>query len=108
MSLSLPGPISAYLKATNEHDVDAMLAPFDENATVRDEGREHHGRSAVRSWLEEVTRKYRVTLDVKDVSDTNGTTVVSGLVSGNFPGSPVLLDYTFTLSGPTIARLEIA
>jgi hypothetical protein len=108
MSMSLPGPISAYLKAKNEHDVDAMLAPFDEDATVKDEGQEHHGRSAVRSWLEDVTRKYRVTLDVKDVRDTNGTTVVSGLVSGNFPGSPVLLDYTFTLSGPTIARLEIA
>jgi hypothetical protein len=108
MSMNLPGPISAYLKAKNEHDVDAMLAPFDEDATVKDEGQEHHGRSAVRSWLEDVTRKYRVTLDVKDVRDTNGTTVVSGLVSGNFPGSPVLLDYTFTLSGPTIARLEIA
>jgi hypothetical protein len=108
MSISLPGPISAYLKAKNEHDVDAMLAPFDDDATVKDEGREHHGRSAVRSWLEDVTRKYRVTLDVKDVRDINGTTVVSGLVSGNFPGSPVLLEYTFTLSGPTIARLEIA
>jgi hypothetical protein len=108
MSISLPGPISAYLKAKNEHDVDAMLAPFDENATVKDEGREHRGRPAVRSWLEDVTRKYRVTLDVKDVRDANGTTVVSGLVSGNFSGSPVLLDYTFTLSGATIARLEIA
>jgi SnoaL-like domain len=108
MSISLPGPISAYLKAKNEHDVDAMLVSFDENATVKDDGREHHGRSAVRSWLEDVTRKYRVTLDVKDVRDTNGTTVVSGLVSGNFPGSPVLLDYTFTLSGAAIARLEIA
>jgi hypothetical protein len=108
MSISLPGPISAYLKAKNEHDIDAMLVPFDEDATVKDEGREHHGRSAIRSWLEDVTRKYGVTLEVRDVTDADGTTVVSGLVSGNFPGSPALLEYTFTLSGPTIARLEIA
>jgi hypothetical protein len=108
MSISLPDPISAYLKAQNEDDVNAMLAPFDDDATVKDEGREHHGRAAVRSWLEDVTRKYRVTLHVKEVRDINGTTVVSGLVSGNFAGSPVLLDYAFTLSGPTIARLEIA
>jgi len=107
MSISLPDPISTYLKAKNAHDIDAMLAPFDEDATVKDEGREHHGRPAIRSWLEDVTRKYGVTLDVKEVTDANGTTVVSGLVSGNFPGSPVVLDYTFTLSGPTIARLEI-
>src|SRR5260370_30140239 len=101
MSISLPDPISAYLKAKNAHDIDAMLAPFDEDATVKDEGREHHGRPAIRSWLEDVTRKYGVTLDVKEVTDANGTTVVSGLVSGNFPGSPVVLHYTFTLSGPT-------
>jgi hypothetical protein len=108
MPISLPGPISAYLKAKNEHDVDAMLVPFNEDATVKDEGREHHGRPAIRSWLEDVTRKYRVTLEVRDVTAADGTTVVSGLVAGNFPGSPVLLDYAFTLSGPTIARLEIA
>jgi len=70
MSISLPDPISAYLKAKNEHDVDAMLARFDEDATVKDEGREHHGRPAIRSC-------------------------------------PVVLDCTFTLAGPAIARLEI-
>ena len=107
MSIDLPGPISAYFKANNEHDIDAMLAPFDENATVKDEGQEHHGRSAIRAWMEDVTRKYRVTVEINDVTNANGKTVVSGLVSGNFPGSPLLLSHTFTLSGPRIARLEI-
>ena len=39
MSIDLPGPISAYFKAKNEHDIDAMLAPFDEDASVKDEAR---------------------------------------------------------------------
>jgi ketosteroid isomerase-like protein len=108
VSIDLPGPISAYFEASNKHDIDGMLAPFDEDASVKDEGQEHHGRPTIRSWLEDVTRKYRVTIDVKDVTDANGKTVVSGLVSGNFPGSPVLLDHAFTLSGPKITRLEIA
>ena len=108
MSIDLPGPISAYFKAKNEHDIDAMLAPFDEDASVKDEGQEHHGRPAIRSWMEDTRRKYGVTVEVKDVTDRNGKTVVSGLVSGNFAGSPVLLDFAFMISGPKITRLEIA
>jgi SnoaL-like protein len=108
MSIDLPGPLSAYFKAQNERAIDAMLAPFDEDASVKDEGHEHRGRPAIRSWMEDTTRRYGVSVEVKDVTDANGTTVVSGLVSGNFPGSPVLLDYTFTLSGAKITRMEIA
>jgi SnoaL-like domain len=108
MTINLPGPISAYFDGSNRHDIDAMLAPFDADASVKDEGQEHHGLAAIRSWMEDVTRKYRVTIEVKDVTDADGRTVVSGLVAGNFPGSPVLLDHTFTLAGPKITRLEIA
>jgi hypothetical protein len=52
-------------------------------------------------------RKRRVTAEVKDVSDVNAKIVVYGVASGNFSGSPALLRYTFILSGPKIARLEI-
>jgi hypothetical protein len=106
--IALPSPISGYLRANNEHDIDAMLAPFDEDAIVKDEGQEHRGRSAIRSWIEETTRKYGATIEAKDMTDANDKTVVSALVSGNFPGSPVLLNFAFTLSGPKITRLEIA
>jgi hypothetical protein len=33
--------------------------------------------------------------------------MVTGLVCGNFPNSPVELRYAFTLAGEKIARLEI-
>jgi hypothetical protein len=107
MSTDLPAPISAFFKGQNAFDTDAALEPFDERATVKDEGEEYHGRPAIRAWIEDVTRKYHVTVDVKDMTDASGEIVVSGLVSGNFPGSPVLLDHTFTLAGPKITRLEI-
>jgi hypothetical protein len=45
---------------------------------------------------------------VLDVADEGtGTTVVTGLVSGTFPGSPVRLRYSFTVHVGKIARLEI-
>jgi hypothetical protein len=107
VSIDLPGPVAAYFNATNARDIDAMLAPFDDHARVKDEGQEHHGRPAIRSWMVDAVRKYRFTVEVKDVSDTHGETVVSGLVSGDFPGSPVLLRHAFRLSGGKISDLEI-
>jgi hypothetical protein len=40
---------------------------------------------------------------VKDVSNANGERVVSGLVAGDFPGSPALLRHTFRLSAGKIS-----
>jgi hypothetical protein len=44
---------------------------------------------------------------VTDVAKAGGKTVVTGLVSGNFPGSPVRLRHEFTFDRRKIARLEI-
>jgi uncharacterized protein (TIGR02246 family) len=108
MSRLLPPPLAAYYEAKNQHDVDGMLAPFAEDAVVKDEGQVHDGRAAIRSWIEHTTRKYRVTVDVKQIEPVDDRLIVSGLVSGEFPGSPALLRFAFTLSGSKIARLEIA
>jgi hypothetical protein len=39
--------------------------------------------------------------------DRDGTTIVTGRVAGDFPGSPVTLDHVFRLEGDRIASLEI-
>ena len=107
MSIELPKPIAAYFAATNTHDVDAMLVPFAEAATVRDEGQERGGLAAIRDWMEGTIRKYGFTVAVIGVADEDGKTVVTANVSGNFPGSPAQLRYIFTLAGEKISRLEI-
>ena len=58
----LPSALSAYFVATNQHDVDAMLAPFAPDATVADEGETHSGHTAIREWMEKTTRRYGVTV----------------------------------------------
>jgi ketosteroid isomerase-like protein len=105
--LALARPLDAYFAAKNRHDVDAMLDCFAQDAIVLDEARERRGKTAIRQWIEETTRKYRVSVEVLDASESEGNSVVAGLVSGNFPGSPVKLRYAFALSDGRIVRLEI-
>ncbi len=107
MTLALPLPIAAYYDAKNRHDINAMLAPFAENALVHDEGHDHRGRAAIRAWMEEATRKYRVTSTPEESSTDGGDVVVRALVAGDFPGSPARLTYRFTLVNDRIARLSI-
>lgn len=108
MKAKLPAPLEAYFSAVNAGDVDAMLAPFAADAAVRDEGKVRRGRTAVREWILETTEKYHPAFEVVDVADEGvGTAVVTGLVSGTFPGSPVRLRYSFMVDAGKITRLEI-
>ncbi|PWJ91736.1 ketosteroid isomerase-like protein [Mesorhizobium loti] len=107
MTEELPQPLTDYFVAKNRHDIDAMLASFSSDATVRDEGKTHHGSAAIRSWMEETTKKYRVTVEVADATVNGDAWRIAGIVSGNFPGSPATLHYVFTLADDQITRLEI-
>jgi hypothetical protein len=107
MSVAMPAPLAAYFAAKNRHDVDAALAAFAETAVVEDEGQRRRGHAAIRAWLEETTRKYRPTVEVTGVSEAAGRTIVTGLVSGDFPGSPVELRFAFGLEGGRVTSLAI-
>src|SRR6202166_651029 len=107
MSTKLSEPLATYFAGHKNHDVDAMIGPFAEGAIVKDEGQERRGLPAIRAWMEETTAKYSVTVAVTNVAGTAASTTVTGLVSGNFPGSPVELRYIFTLDQGKITRLEI-
>jgi len=103
----LPEPIATYIAASNAHDADACAACFTDDAVVRDEGREMRGVGAIRDWMDAAIKKYRHVVEMITSATADGKTLVTGRVSGNFPGSPVDLRYTFMLAGDKIARLEI-
>ena len=107
MTATLPQPLADYFAAKNRHDINAMLIPFSPDATVKDEGKTHRGSDAIRGWMEETTRKYRVTVEVAEATANGDAWRIAGIVSGNFPGSPVTLHYNFTLADNRIALLEI-
>jgi hypothetical protein len=104
----LAGPVANYVAAANAHDIEAMVAVFNENAVVRDEGKERQGIAAIRQWAVEVSNKYHPTVEPLDAAQTEGKTILSGRVSGGFPGSPIDLRYVFTLAGEKIECLEIS
>ena len=105
---TLTGPVANYIAAANAHDVDAVAASFSEAAVILDEGQSHQGIAAIRQWATDVGKKYRPTVEVLDVAHTAGKTILTGRVSGDFPGSPIDLRYVVTLTEERIERLEIS
>ncbi len=106
--IAAPAPVAAYLAGANAQDPAAVAACFNEGAVVHDEGQDRQGIAAIREWAEEASRKYRPTVEVLDVVEAAGRTVVTGRVSGDFPGSPLDLRYAFAVQGGKIDRLEIS
>ena len=108
MTIKLPRPIDRYFAAQNAHDVDAMVACFAPDAKVRDEGKDHVGRNAIRDWKIATVVKLDVTTAPFEVHEDGGRTAVRSTVSGSFPGSPVDLAFFFGLSDDgLIETLEI-
>ena len=107
MSTKLPTPIAAYFAAEKTDDAGVFAACFSHDAIVVDEGRSIQGIAAIKAWKVDAKAKYRHSTDIIAAADKDGKTVVRGLVSGNFPGSPVELNFAFGLEGGRIKSLEI-
>jgi len=107
MTRSLPEAIQRYFSGKNSGDFDKATAAFTSNAVVVDERNTYSARRAIRTWLEETSRKYNDTTEIESVVLDGETVRVSGRVSGSFPGSPATLQFNFVLDGGLIGRLEI-
>ncbi len=105
--MRLPDPIQTYFDAQSPQDKDTLAAAFTPDAVVRDEGNIHRGPDDIRRWWWEAKQKYRHHAEPLDVAEAAGKTVVRSRVSGDFPGSPAILSFTFRLAGDRIAELEI-
>ena len=107
MSLELPKPIAAFFAAENRHDTEALAQYFADGAVVRDEGRTIEGLTAITEWKAETKKKYQHTIEPLASAQKDGKTIVTGRVAGNFPGSPVDLQFVFSVEAGKIASLEI-
>ena len=107
MSIHLPHAIDLYVKAENSGDVEALSECFAPNATVHDEGRAYAGLAAIKEWKAETKKKYNHTVAPLDVAHRDGKTILKAKLTGNFPGSPVTLEFSFALKAGKIVSLEI-
>ncbi len=107
MSVDLPTPIAIYIVTENRGDTEALAQCFAEDAVVRDEGRTIEGLAAIKQWKAETKKKYQHTVEPLASVQKDDKTIVTNRLTGNFPGSPIELEFVFTLDGNKIASLEI-
>jgi len=105
--MQLPLPIQTYFEADRGSDSAALAAAFDENAVVKDEGETHSGHGAIEAWWRAAKAKYRHMAEPVELREEEGVAKVRARVSGEFPGSPAMLTFSFSLAGGRIGRLEI-
>lgn len=107
MTIKLPKAIADYFDADRTGGPDAIAATFTENGIVKDKGKTHRGRDAIREWMVEAGQLYTYTAEPFFIGTENGKTQVTAHVVGSFPGSPIDLRFFFVLAGDKVAELEI-
>jgi SnoaL-like protein len=107
MPADLPTPIATYIGATNRGQTEALGQCFAESAVVRDEGNTIEGLAAIKKWMVETKQKYQHTIEPLTSTQKDGKTIVTNRLTGNFPGSPIELEFVFTLDRDQIVTLEI-
>ena len=106
MTLDLPRPAANYFTGVPAVSDDGAEC-FTRNAIVNDEGHTYQGRAANRKWKADASTKYQYTCEPFACGQTDGRTVVTCRLTGNFPGSPVDLRLFFEFEGDKIASLEV-
>jgi hypothetical protein len=107
MSIKLPASIELYFASENAHDPSVIDRCFAADAVVRDESKTITGVAAIKAWRVETNQKYHHTVEPLTVSTREGKVLVTGKVSGDFPGSPINLEHIFEIEDGKIVSLEI-
>ena len=108
MNETLPSAIESYFSGKNTRDFGMAASGFSSSAVVKDEGHDHQGSEAIRTWIGATTAKYDDRAEVRAVSSDGANVDVTAEIRGKFPGSPIVLRFKFTLEDGQISRLEIA
>ena len=104
--LSLPEPIAAYFEA-DKRDGEAVAHCFTNQGVVEDEGQTHSGPAAIKAWKTAASAKYSYSSEPFAVEQKDDRYVVTSRLTGDFPGSPVNLRFSFHLQRGKIASLII-
>lgn len=108
MNIQLAAPIKKYFEISNAADPAGLKNCFNTDAVVLDEGGTYQGHSAITAWFSETRQKYAFSAKPLSTTRHEQHEIVVAEVSGNFPGSPIELSYTFLLQEGKIQSLEIA
>lgn len=103
----MPKTIAVYVAAKNAHNPDAVARAFATDGIVHDEGKIHRGQAEIAEWARDAMNRYRMTMSPLSVTGKEGKTVLMARVEGNFPGSPIDLNFNFLLGQDGIRSLKV-
>jgi hypothetical protein len=103
--------VAEHIAAVNAFDQDAIVATFADDALVNDAHREFWGRGAIARWVAKEMVGDRVSIEVTEVIDHHGETIVRGRYDGTFdktnlPAELILTNY-FTVRDGKIDTLIV-
>jgi hypothetical protein len=107
------GPVVAeHVDAVNAHDEDAIVATFAHDGFVNDAHREFSGTDAIRRWVAKEIVGDKITMEVTEVIEHYGETIVRGRYDGlfdrsNLPGDLILTNYFTIRDGKIVALIVI-
>ncbi|MBK5355673.1 nuclear transport factor 2 family protein [Pseudomonas sp. TH41] len=107
MSITQHPAIEAYFASEADTGIGALDVVFTHDATVLDEGKTIVGIDAITAWRQAAKAKYQYTAEPLDSQESESRAVIKVRLSGNFPGSPVVVTYTFSVRDGKIDSLEI-
>lgn len=105
--------IAEHIAAVNAFDADAIAATFAEDAFVNDARREFRGIDAIRAWAERELAGDKVTIDVREVTDNYGDTIIRGAYNGDYdktnlpPGDLIMSSYFGVRNGKITSLIII-
>jgi hypothetical protein len=111
MEIELTGIVAEHIAAVNAFDIDAIVATFATDAYVNDARREIYGIDAIRRWVEKEMVGDHVTMEVREVVDHYGDTIVRARYDGtydktNLPEELVMSNY-FSVRDGRIVSLAV-
>jgi len=110
-STALAPVLAAHVAAVNACDEDALVATFAADALVNDAHREFWGTEAIRRWVAREIVGDHVRMEVTEVVEHYGDTIVRASYDGDFdktnlPDELILTNY-FTVRDGKIATLIV-
>jgi hypothetical protein len=108
----LTGVIADHVAAVNAFDTDAIVATFAEDAYINDAKREIRGVDAIRRFVAKEIVGDNVTMDVTEVIDDHGDTIVRAAYDGDFdktnlPVPLILTNYFSVRDGKIVSLVTI-
>ena len=112
IATELTGVVAEHIAAVNALDTDAIVATFAEDAYVNDARREFAGVDAIRRWVAKEMVGDKVSIDVREVLDHPGDTIVRGAYDGEFdktslPDEVILSNYFSVRDGKIVSLVVI-